>query len=258
MNRKMLWGGLRFLVVLAAGTLIMNGCNQKRSQEITGPSLPDALSQQVEPQARDTSAQVPTSPDREKSKVPDASIAGYYWGNYVVSEAYYSLNRYRTGTSTKSWQGLAMSDWDYVASDPYADNRVAAYVGSANRGITGLGCYGFNRGGYCKYFANLVLYRSSYGYPGGHVVLPHGYTYAWRSIYQAQPGWVIQRGGTSPHTAIVVANLGWGLDVIDANWIYPYPCSGGGAFYIARHAMSWSQLSGFGAYSPWENPVLYN
>lgn len=195
----------------------------------------------------------------EKSPMPSAIQkpgVGQYatysgdWSNNILSEAYYSLNRYRTGSSNCIYQGMAMSDWDYVPNDPGALTVVTNYIGSANRGgITGTwnGCC--HRGGYCKFFVDLVLYWSSYGIGNGwHLVLPGG-TYYYGGympaydVRQAQPGWVIQRAGSNPHTAIVARNLGWGLDLIDSNYT-----GGNGNFVISRHALSWADLYGYTAY----------
>lgn len=191
-----------------------------------------------------------------------AQGAGQYWGNNVVSEAFYSLNLYRTGSSNVIYHNLVMSDWNYVESDRNADKRVSWWIGGCgNRGGAG-GTVTFrdwnggydvcHRGGYCKYFVNLVLYRSSYGWGGGqHLVLPSGYSYATGSVYAAQPGWVLQ--SSAPHTAIVVRVMPGGLDVVDSN-----STGGNGNFAISRHEISWSTLNanGYRAYNPWANPTL--
>ncbi|MEK7637605.1 MAG: hypothetical protein AAB402_04455 [Patescibacteria group bacterium] len=171
------------------------------------------------------------------------------WSNNIISEVYYSLNKYRTGTSGVVYQGLALSDWGYARDDTGALNAMTIYIGSGNRGgIDGTWNRG-SRGGYCKFFVDLVLYRSSYGIGGGyHLVLPAG-TFNYGSympaygVQQATRGMVIQRGGTYPHTAIVVANLGWGLDLIDSNFT-----GGDGNYVISRHALAWTDLAGYTAY----------
>lgn len=172
------------------------------------------------------------------------------WSNNIISESFYTLNKYRTGSSNVVYQGQALSDWPYVISDPGALSVMTSYIGGTywRGGIDGT-WNGGSRGGYCKFFVDLVLYRSSYGIGGGnHLVLPAGtYNYAGYmtayAVRDASRGMVVQRGGSWPHSAIVVANLGWGLDLIDSNYI-----GSDGNFVIARHAMSWSQLSGFTAY----------
>lgn len=180
------------------------------------------------------------------------------WSNNIISEAFYTLNIYHTGSSNCVYRGMAMSDWPrqvgytYPRGDPDALRVVSAYIGGPNVGnIDGTynGCAG--RGGYCKFFVDLVLYRSSYGIGGGwHLVLPPG-TYDYSAfmtpygVSQAQRGWVIQRGGPYPHTAIVAANLGWGLDLIDSNNV-----DKDGLYVIARHAFSWGELGGYTAYRP--------
>ncbi len=196
-----------------------------------------------------------TAQVRKPGISPMATYGGD-WSNNVLSEAFYTLDLYRTGSSTCAYNGMAMSDWvqrfgyTYPRSDAGALANVSAVIGSANVGVidgTWNGCPA--RGGYCKFFVDLVLYRSSYGIGNGyHLILPGG-TYYYGGYmtpydpHQAQPGWVIQRAGSHPHSAIVAANLGWGLDLIDSNYV-----GGDGNFVIARHAMSWGDLSGFTAY----------
>ena len=123
--------------------------------------------------------------------------------------------------------------------------------GSNTAGRGSLGTWnGFQQGGECKFFVNLVLYRSSYGYPDGHLILAGGkYDYDnphyW---WEARPGWVLQM--KSPlHTAIVYRNLGNGLDVIDSNWT-----GGRGIYLISRHAIGYSTLDNGTSrvYKPWE------
>ncbi|MDD5566950.1 MAG: hypothetical protein PHH01_02030 [Patescibacteria group bacterium] len=186
-----------------------------------------------------------------------------YWGDRIVSEAFYALNQSRSGGSTVSYHGSAMSDWNYVESDRGADRRVAWWIGSCTArggagGIARLKDWDGNwkdchRGGYCRFFANLVLYRSSYGWGNGkHLVLPRSGTgYALEDVHQAQPGWILQ--SAMPHTAIVVVVYSYGLDVVDANWV-----GGNGNFAISRHLYTWEQLAnyGFKAYNPWASPTL--
>lgn len=194
------------------------------------------------------------------------TLDGQYWGDRVVSEAFFALNQYRTGTSNVIYHGLAMSDWNYIESDRTADERISEYIGGCgNRG--GAGGYALledwdrqldacHKGGYCRYFVDLVLYRSSYGWGGGqHLVIDRsGTNYATESTRSAQKGWVIQANGRyGPHTAIVVVVYPGGLDVVDSNWT-----GGNGNFLISRHFFSWSTLDdwGFKAYNPWANPRL--
>jgi len=190
------------------------------------------------------------------------------WYNNIVSEAFFALNQYRTGSSNVTYHGWAMSDWAYVESDRDADKRISWYIGGCvNRGQAG--SYRWMRdwdgtqkkcrkGGYCRYFVNLVLYRCSYGWGGGkHLVLPRsGTSYANRNIRDARRGWVIQANGShGPHTAIVVEVYPGGLDVVDSNWV---GSEGTYRYLISRHFMSWSKLNawGFKAYDPVSGRVL--
>jgi hypothetical protein len=196
--------------------------------------------------------------------------AAQYWGDRIVSEAFYALNQNRTGGSSVSYHGCAMGDWDYIASDEFADKRIASYVGGCGyrgsaRGFRTMSDWDGSsdrcaQGGHCWYFANLVLFRSSYGWGGNmHLVLPSPSTsgYATKTVRSAQPGWVLQAHSPTkgPHTAIVVAANSGGLSLVDANYV---GSDGGWKFLIARHDMSWSQLDswGFKAYCPWETPKL--
>lgn len=196
------------------------------------------------------------------------TLDGQYWGDRIVSEAFYALSRNRTGGSNVTHCGNAMSDWPYVESDRVADERISEYIDGddcGNRGGAGGStslkdcddsydtCF---KGGYCRYFVDLVLYRSSYGWGGGqHLVVDRsGTSYATESTRSAQKGWVIQANGRyGPHTAIVVYVYPGGLDVVDSNWT-----GGDGNFLISRHFMSWGTLDswGFKAYNPWADPKL--
>lgn len=207
---------------------------------------------------------LPTGPEESPTADPvwpdrfePHQVVGPAWEGNIVSEAKYSLCQQRTGTSHKVYQGLAMGDWDYPHQGDCCNAlaRVRAHIGADNVGSLGLWQNQYRQGGYCKFFTDFVLYRSSYGYPGGHLVLRGG-TYSYpnpRSVSQAQPGWILQKPSPGPHTAIVVALLGWGLDVIDSNFT-----GGNGSFAISRHPLSWSQLTGYNAYRAHEACVLIN
>ena len=237
-------------VIIGVMPAMQLGCSDKNA--VTNSVPGDQVNNQNEPNPGDSVITRPEIPGVALSI--DWNSASTYsgdWSNYIVSEECYALFPWRNGSSPVSYNGLAMGGWDYVASDQWAFQQVSAYSGNTvgTVGTTTLaGTVPANatvgRGGWCKFFANLVLFRSSYGIGGGkHLVLPYGYDYANESVYNAKPGWVIQRGGSSPHTAIVIANLGWGLDVVDANYV-----GGNGKFLISRHPFSWAQLSGYGAY----------
>lgn len=145
-----------------------------------------------------------------------------------------------------------MSDWPYPWQNDCCDalgrvTRLMYGTSTASRGALGT-WNGYQQGGQCKFFVNLVLYRCSYGYPGGHLFLPSGYSYATRPWREARPGWIIQAPAHRPHTAIVVANGGSWLDVIDANWT-----GGNGKYLISRHRLSAVTLDQweFRGYNPW-------
>lgn len=196
----------------------------------------------------------PDATTSRRDQVQTEATYGGDWSNNIVSEAFYALSQSRSGGSGRSyyWGGNnnAMGDWNYVngGSDNGALNNVGRYIGWSNAGTYWNTWNGYWRGGYCKFFVDLVLYRSSYGIGNRyHLILPGGgYDYSRYmtpySVSQARPGWVIQRI-SSPHSAIVVANLPNGLDVIDSNYI-----GGDGSFVISRHPLTWSQLAGFTAY----------
>jgi len=182
---------------------------------------------------------------------PGAEIAAVYtgdWTNHVLSEARYALNRSRSGRSNLTYQGQFMGDWNYVTGG--SDNRAYEAKRREYSGSTGpVGFRTYELGGWCKFWADLVLYRSSYGLGNGwHLCLPSGYTYATADVRTAGPGWVLQ--STLPHTAIVDApyyaangsRIGWW--VIDSNWIG----STGGqySYWVGRHAMTFAVLQAYG------------
>jgi len=189
-------------------------------------------------------------------------VTGPAWENNVLSEACYALSQSRSGYSNLNWNGYAMGDWPYpwqgdccgalakVTKEMYGAN-------TGGRGSLGLWQGLYQQGGECKFFVNLILYRCSYGFPGGHLMLPGGsYYYTspknWRD---AQPGYIIQ-SASMPHTAIVIANYGSsGLSVIDANWI-----GGRYSYAIGRHVIPPSTLDqkGFLAYRPTDACNLVN
>lgn len=170
---------------------------------------------------------------------------------YLRWEMRYALSRRVDGTSGLTYQGKYMGDWNYVTggTDNWAfDKKRAEYSGGT--GTVGFGPYG--RGGWCKFFVDLLLFRSSYGLGNGyHLYLPGGYTYATVNPRYAAPGWVLQ--STMPHTALVDAphynsagqHDGWW--VIDANWV-----GGNGQFYISRHFFTFTDLdaNSFKAWKP--------
>ncbi len=229
---------LALLFGLAMGSLMfMQGCSEEKPVEpIIQADLPDS---NIDMQAE--------------------RVNGPAWENNVLSEVCYALSQSRSGYSTKSWNGYAMGDWPYPWQGDCCNalGKVTSYMYggcTSCRGSLGLWLGQYQQGGECKFFVNLVLYRSSYGFPGGHLILPGGtYSYYgaqnWRN---AGPGWIIQ-SASMPHTAIVVANYGYGLSVIDANWV-----GGRGSYAIARHIIYAGTLdaNGFVAYRPTDACVL--
>lgn len=185
--------------------------------------------------------------DPKESRIPQTEAVGPAWESYIISEAYYALCQQRTGTSHLVYNpgGYAMGDWDYPHSDAYALNRLIVNYGS-DTGPLGLWQSRYRQGGWCKFFVDTVLYRSSYGYPNGHLFLPSGYVFSpAHGVSEAQPGWILQAPAPKMHTAIVVARVSTGLDVIDANaigttrradgsWAYSYA--------IGRHVIPWQAL----------------
>lgn len=240
------------MVPCTLATLVLSGCGEE--------------GRVVEPVV---TVQPADSPSEARSTTGPPEPLAQYWGDRIQSEAFYALDQSRRGTSSSVYQGYAMSDWNYVESDSNADKRVAYYVGGCgNRGdaggVTMMGGVPCHRGGFCFYFAQLILYRSSYGWGGGqHLVLPRSLQGTYDlgvDVHNAQVGWVLQKTPTSPHTAIVVAVYSYGLDVVDANYVGSYYDSERHVwvyrFLIARHLFTWSQLGGYRAVNPWANPTL--
>jgi len=155
----------------------------------------------------------------------------------VVLEAFYALDKAYTGSSTKSVTSgggtWTASDWNYLNSDTGAystmSGRYGAYTSTyygTSPSSWGQTTSGYGRGGQCKFFANLLLYRSgtdSSTFP----------TYAaWskaKSARCAQKGDVIFRtsGGATGHVAVVVDILSGSsssctvssVDVVDSNML---------------------------------------
>jgi hypothetical protein len=246
---KMRFNRFNFLALAAIAVLIgfmLIGCSQDNSSSISGPeagqsSLGKSASNQVN---------LPVDSDRalqpDSTNLPVLTDVGPAWEGYIVSEAFYALSQSRNGGSSRSYNGYTMSDWPYPLQGDCCNalGIVTNYMYGGNiglRGPLGLWLNQYQQGGQCKFFVNLVLYRSSYGYPGGHLVLTPGYSWSPSySVYDAQPGWIIQ-SPSLPHTAIVVSRLSNGLDVVDANWI-----GGNGSYAIGRHPITWSTLNAYG------------
>lgn len=186
------------------------------------------------------------------------------WSSRVLWEARYALSRSANGSSSAPIYENAgklkgfWGDWDYANSDPYALGKAkeeafgyVGLLGPAN---------GHYRGGWCTFFARLVLYRATYwaGY-GWHLTMPNypGGVYSWcngccmsQDYGSARPGWLAM--AKDVHTAILEARAwdfgGWGWWVIDSNWT-----GGNGGYYISKHFMTDAQLRA-GGYWVW-NPT---
>lgn len=254
-----MWVATKFVRAagLVAATLIVCAFSACQSDDM-GPSSFDVDA--MPPDDVGDSADVEAPQDS-----PDAN--GQFWGDRIVSEAYYTLSQTRSGGSSKSYKDTrgrtwTMADWNWAQTDRDSDGHVSYYIGCRDgatcdyyRGNTGY-MDGYYRGGECKFFANSVLYRSSYGWGNSdHLVTPSGYTYANRDVRDAEAGWVLQKNSPGQHTAIVVYKYAGGLDVVDSNYIGQ---DRGHKHWIARHLMTWSELSGYKAWCPWENPKLLN
>lgn len=168
----------------------------------------------------------------------------------VVLEAFYGLDWRHNGTSPKKLNGLTIGAWNYLSSDLNAYGVVKNWYGcgwasmwTRNGGSCGYKAMGYNsfydypknyglfgsygRGGQCKFFANLVLYRSG-------IYQRRLPTYAemknsCRSIRYARPGDLVftYNSCAGSHTGIVVAVLAGNpdqgtvtmVDMIDANYV---------------------------------------
>ncbi len=213
----------------------------------------------------DVATQTTAQPDViEKPGVQPSAVTSWNSPPYILSEARYTLNPSRSGTSTLTYNGQYMGDWNWATggSDNGAFQKVSADYGGAT------GTVGFNRfeqGGWCKFFVSLVLYRCSYGIGNNnHLYLPSGYTYADTDPKYAGPGWVLQ--STMPHTAIIdsphynPSGIQDGWWVIDSNWIgttaikdrYGKVVGYNYSYWVGRHFMSFDVLKskGFKAWRP--------
>jgi len=171
----------------------------------------------------------------------------------VVLECYYALRPYCSSAPYKSIFGNAVSEWNYLCSDLNAYRVLKGWYGTAYSSVWSLfyidppwsyGCYnGIGRGGQCRYFANLILYRS-----GVYQRCLPAYTSAGlMQIRFARPGDVIQRTSGCRHTAVVVKVLegiaGYSVtrvDVIDSNFV-----GGDGQEIIGMHQIGGTDLSNY-------------
>ena len=147
-----------------------------------------------EPAALDDSGVPAISGSFVPDESPDISLRlGSNDREAVKLECFYALNPSHNGTSGKKINGWTVSDWNYLASDLNAWSAVRDCYGSAWCGLDGNATYcgcshggyswhmikgsksfyrypsaygyqdGYGRGGQCRYFGNLILYRSGTG-----------------------------------------------------------------------------------------------
>lgn len=196
----------------------------------------------------------------------------------VVNEAYYAVTGYwwycpnvgagQYDSRTGSYNYL-LSDvgaywhtrdyWTYrYPVVPYMTNNGNSYLRQlfVNGDLPSYGLYGnLGRGGQCKYFANLILYRAGVS---GVDPMP---TYATmnmqsRSSKYAKPGDILF-SSSLPHTAIVTKvlqgnpNSGTvtGVQVVDSNWV-----TGDGNEVIGAHNYYGSNLA---QYKVWTGAPYY-
>lgn len=180
----------------------------------------------------------------------------------VVLECFYALRPSYDGSCDKTINGNCVSNWNYINTDPNAYITVLGWYGCLSSNWTksgdGSDCYNNNypvsfwtsyayyygyynsygRGGQCKYFANLILYRSeSY-----QIALPSYSVMAQNAesnLSKAIQGDILFSTSV-PHTAIVVELKPTGLDVVDTNYVTD---GGSNQEIIGRHLLTWSQLS---------------
>lgn len=183
---------------------------------------------------------------------PGAETHRLHWDprTAIKLECFYALNQGYGGGSNQSYAGYVTSDWSYLANDPNAYSVVKGWYPPVN-GVyyasiwtgwpsfyTSMPTYsrswynrwGQNQGfdlshaGQCKYFANLILFRSGIYQ---QKIPPYGRNPAgYRSYGQIRVGDVIETTWTNGHTAIVVKiNVGvegssvTNVDVVDSNFI---------------------------------------
>lgn len=187
----------------------------------------------------------------------------------VVNEAYYALSGVPYSSS------IGSSTWNYLSSDPgaywhtrdYWTTRypVNGYMTNANDlvlrnyfiagNLPAYGRYnGYLRGGQCKYFANLLLYRAGVANVDPMPTYTTMATQAKSSSY-AKPGDVLFR--TNYHTAIVTriisGNSATGtvtsVEVVDSNYV-----GGAGNERIGLHTFSGTTLT---QYKVWTGVSYY-
>jgi len=209
----------------------------------------------------------------------------------VVLEAYYALNPGHYGFSSKLYNGWTVSDWNYIITDTNAYEKVrnsiypkpnASYptlwpVADRNlfydnwatplpANYANLNRYGFyggyGRGGQCKFFADLILFRSGAAArrdDNTHVLPTYSdMSRSATSYKKARVGDIIFIPSNG-HTAIVVAILARDssgnvteVDVIDSNFI-----GTDGNEMIARHRIGVNYAESVGSTSKLQNYYVY-
>jgi hypothetical protein len=210
----------------------------------------------------------------------------------VVLEAFYALRPSHDGSCDKfTSDGKCLSNWNYLANDLNAYNvmKNAYYVSGScfasdwavpgdpcpnyisppmasfysNVASYGYGTFGgpygnIGHGGQCRFFANLLLYRS-----GAYTGTFPSYMDMWFNVQtdltKAVEGDVLT-SSNAYHTAIVVeikrsGLTVTGLDVIDSNWVPDI--SGGNREVIGRHVISLSAQPPGGAWGIWKGVPYY-
>jgi hypothetical protein len=200
----------------------------------------------------------------------------------IVLEAFYALRPSHDGSCDKFINGNCVSNWNYLNNDLSAYSYMKnAYFGNdacfasnwavsgdpcpalaplpvasfySNVALYGYGAFGgsygsIGRGGQCRYFANLLAYRSQ-SYSG---IFPP-YASMWGNVEQdltkAVEGDILTTNPSypsTPHTAIVVeikrsGSTVVGLDLIDANWLSDNGASN--REVIGRHLLPLPQPAG--------------
>lgn len=212
----------------------------------------------------------------------------------VVLEAFYALRPSHDGGCDKTIGGNCVSNWNYLTNDTTAYGSVKGWYG-CNSSVwavpaDGTGCgvapasfynnpgpYGYSdfggtsnpvgRAGQCKYFVDLILYRSESQarIDGATHTLPN-YATMWANtetnLTTAKEGDVVLAFGWSDvtdHVAIVVeikktGSTVTGLDVIDANYISD--TGAGNREVIGRHVLPLATFQG--KFHIWKGTTYYN
>jgi hypothetical protein len=180
----------------------------------------------------------------------------------IKLECFYALNPGHGGGSNRPIGGNAVSDWPYLSSDMNAYWALRNHYGSTNSSVQSLfysspaayalqnfaGVGSVGRGGQCRYFANLILYRSATYFDNSRFLRTYqdyindysGLRRWTKPISQVRVGDVIQTQWANGHTAVVVKIVAGtegvnvtSVDVVDANYV-----GGAGNEIIGRHVIA--------------------